>query len=66
MRVDVVLARPIESTGPASWLDPIRVKVGRDHPIVSVAVIIVVGISTDGRCQVLGMGRVAESGRPRR
>jgi putative transposase len=37
------------------WLDATYVKVRRDHHIVSVAVIIAVGVNTDGRREVLGM-----------
>ena len=37
------------------WLDATYVKARRDHHIVSVAVIIAVGVNTDGRREVLGM-----------
>ena len=37
------------------WLDATYVKVRRNHRIVSVAVIIAVGVNTDGRREVLGM-----------
>ena len=40
---------------PYVWLDATYVKVRRDHHIVSVAVIIAVGVNTDGRREVLGM-----------
>ena len=36
------------------WLDATDVKVRRDHPIVSVVVILAVGVNTDGRREVLG------------
>jgi putative transposase len=54
-RVNAFLARPIEGDWPYVWLDATYVKVRRDHHIVSVAVIIAVGVNTDGRREVLGM-----------
>ena len=54
-RVNVFLARPIEGDWPYVWLDATYVKVRRDHQIVSVAVIVAVGVNTDGRREVLGM-----------
>jgi putative transposase len=39
----------------ASWLDATYVKVRHDHRIVSVAVIVAVGVNTDGRREVLGI-----------
>jgi transposase-like protein len=38
-----------------SGLDATYVKARRDHHIVSVAVIVAVGVNTDGRREVLGM-----------
>lgn len=49
------LDRPIEGDWPYVWLDATYVKVRRNHRIVSVAVIIAVGVNTDGRREVLGM-----------
>src|ERR1700710_1577330 len=54
-RVHAFLARPIEGDWPYVWLDATYVKVRRDHQIVSVAVIVAVGVNTDGRREVLGM-----------
>ena len=54
-RVKAFLERPIEGDWPYVWLDATYVKVRRDHRIVSVAVIIAVGVNTDGRREVLGM-----------
>jgi putative transposase len=54
-RVNAFLSRPIEGEWPYVWLDATYVKVRRDHQIVSVAVIIAVGVNTDGRREVLGM-----------
>ena len=53
-RVNAFLARPIEGDWPYLWLDATYVKVRRDHHIVSVAVIVAVGVNTDGRREVLG------------
>ena len=54
-RVHAFLDRPIEGDWPYVWLDATYVKVRRDHHIVSVAVIVAVGVSADGRREVLGM-----------
>ena len=54
-RVNAFLARPIEGDWPYLWLDATYVKVRCDHHIVSVAVIVAVGVNTDGRREVLGM-----------
>jgi len=49
------LARPIEGEWPYLWLDATYAKARRDSHIVSVAVIVAVGVNTDGRREVLGM-----------
>jgi len=54
-RVQTFLDRPIEGEWPYVWLDATYVKARRDHHIVSVAVIVAVGVNTDGRREVLGM-----------
>ena len=54
-RVNAFLSRPIEGDWPYVWLDATYVKVRRDHQIVSVAVIVAVGVNTDGRREILGM-----------
>ena len=54
-RVHAFIDRPIEGDWPYVWLDATYVKVRRDHQIVSVAVIVAVGVNTDGRREVLGM-----------
>jgi len=54
-RVQTFLTRPIEGEWPYLWLDATYVKARRDHHIVSVAVIVAVGVNTDGRREVLGM-----------
>src|ERR1700710_1583323 len=64
-RVQSFLTRPIEGEWPYVWLDATYVKARRDHHIVSVAVIVAVGVNTDGRREVLGMtvGHSEEIGR---
>ena len=54
-RMQTFLNRPIEGEWPYVWLDATYVKARRDHHIVSVAVIVAVGVNTDGRREVLGM-----------
>jgi transposase-like protein len=54
-RVKAFLDRPLEGDWPYVWLDATNVKVRRNHRIVSVAVIVAVGVNTDGRREVLGM-----------
>jgi transposase-like protein len=54
-RVRTFLGRPIEGEWPYLWLDATYVKARRDSHIVSVAVIVAVGVNTDGRREVLGM-----------
>ena len=49
------LTRPIEGEWPYIWLDATYVKARRGSHIVSVAVIVAVGVNTDGRREVLGM-----------
>jgi transposase-like protein len=54
-RVNAFLERSLDGEWPYNWLDATYVKTRRGHHIVSVAVIIAVGVSTDGRREVLGM-----------
>ena len=54
-RVKAFLDRPIEGDWPYLWIDATYVKVRQTGRIVSVAVIIAVGVNTDGRREVLGM-----------
>lgn len=54
-RVDAFLNRPIEGDWPYLWIDATYVKVRENGRIVSVAVIIAVGVNSDGRREVLGM-----------
>ena len=54
-RVDAFLTRPIEGDWPYLWIDATYVKVRQNGRVVSVAVILAVGVNTDGRREVLGM-----------
>jgi putative transposase len=54
-RVKAFLDRPIEGDWPYIWMDATYIKVRRAGRIVSVAVIIAVGVNSDGRREVLGM-----------
>ena len=54
-RVGAFLGRPLEGQWPYLWIDATYVKVRQDGRIVSVAVIVAVGVNTDGRREVLGM-----------
>jgi putative transposase len=54
-RVHAFLDRPIEGDWPYVWIDATYVKVRSAGRIVSVAVIIAVGVNTDGIREILGM-----------
>ena len=54
-RVNAFLNRPIEGDWPYLWIDATYVKVRQAGRIVSVAVIIAVGVNTDGVREVLGL-----------
>lgn len=54
-KVKAFLDRPIEGEWPYLWIDATYLKVRRGGRVVSVAVIIAVGVNTDGRREVLGM-----------
>jgi putative transposase len=54
-RVKTFLDRPIEGDWRYLWIDATYVKVRQNGRIVSVAVIIAVGVNSDGRREVLGM-----------
>ena len=54
-KVKAFLERPIEGHWPYLWIDATYLKVRRGGRIVSVAVIIAVGVNTDGRREVLGL-----------
>jgi putative transposase len=54
-KVKAFLERPIEGDWPYLWIDATYLKVRRGGRIGSVAVIIAVGVNTDGRREVLGL-----------
>jgi putative transposase len=54
-RVKIFLDRPIEGDWPYLWLDATYVKVRQASRVVSVAVIVAVGVNSDGRREVLGV-----------
>jgi putative transposase len=54
-RVTAFLERPLEDDWPYLWIDATYLKVRQNGRIVSVAVIVAVGVNTDGRREVLGM-----------
>jgi transposase-like protein len=54
-RVTAFLERPIEGDWPYLWIDATYVKVRQNGRIVSVAVIVAVGVNTDGRREILGL-----------
>lgn len=54
-RVNVFLSRPIEGEWPYVWIDATYVKSRTGGRILSTAVIIAVGVNTDGRREVLGV-----------
>src|SRR5918994_132828 len=54
-RVKAFLERPVEGDWPYLWIDATYVKVRQNGRIVSVAVIVAVGVNSDGRREVLGL-----------
>src|SRR3954465_6232825 len=63
-RVNAFLARPIEGAWPYLWIDATYLKSRQASRIVSVAVIIAVGVSADGRRGVLGVATGASEAEP--
>ncbi|MFB9068379.1 IS256 family transposase [Pseudofulvimonas gallinarii] len=63
-KVNAFRERPIEGDWPYLWIDATYVKVREAGRIVSVAVIIAVGVNSDGRREVLGMGVGASEAEP--
>ena len=55
-RVNAFLDRPIEGEWPYLWLDATYLKVRDGGRIVSVAAIIAVAVTTEGRREILGLG----------
>jgi putative transposase len=63
-KVQAFLDRPIEGDWPYLWIDATYVKVRQNGRIISVAVIIAVGVNSDGRREVLGMEIGASEAEP--
>jgi transposase-like protein len=63
-KVKAFLSRPLEGDWPYVWLDATYVKVRQNGRIVSVAVIVAVGVNSDGRREVLGMKIGASEAEP--
>lgn len=63
-RVHAFLDRPIEGDWPYLWIDATYVKVRQNGRIVTVAVIVAVGVNSDGRREVLGMDIGASEAEP--
>src|SRR6478672_1217638 len=55
-RVNAFLDRPIDGEWPYLWLDATYLKVRDGGRIISVAAIIAVAVSTDGRREIVGLG----------
>src|SRR5436305_354236 len=55
-RVNAFLDRPFEGEWPYLWLDATYLKVREGGRIVSVAAIIAVAVSTEGRREIIGLG----------
>jgi putative transposase len=63
-RVNAFLSRPIEGAWPYLWIDATYLKVRDAGRIVSLAVIVAVGVNTDGRREVLGVATGASEAEP--
>jgi hypothetical protein len=63
-KVQAFLDRPIEGDWPYLWIDATYVKVRQNGRIISVAVIVAVGVNSDGRREVLGMEIGASEAEP--
>jgi putative transposase len=63
-RVNAFLARPIEGEWPYLWIDATYLKTREAGRIVSTAVILAVGVNTDGRREVLGIATGASEAEP--
>ena len=55
-RVNAFLDRPLEGEWPYLWLDATYLKVRDGGRIVSVAAIIAMAVSSDGRREIVGLG----------
>ncbi len=63
-RVNAFLSRPIEGEWPYLWIDATYLKTREAGRIVSTAVILAVGVNSDGRREVLGVATGASEAEP--
>jgi putative transposase len=63
-RVNAFLSRPIEGEWPYLWIDATYLKTREAGRIVSIAVILAVGVNSDGRREVLGIATGASEAEP--
>jgi transposase-like protein len=63
-KVTAFLNRPLEGDWPYIWIDATYVKTRENGRIVSVAVIVAVGVNSDGRREVLGMAVAPSEAEP--
>src|SRR5438046_10375607 len=63
-RVSAFLDRPIDGEWPYLWLDATYLKVRDGGRIVSVAAIIAVAVTTEGRREIIGLGLGPSEPRP--
>lgn len=63
-RVNAFLSRPLEGEWPYLWIDATYLKTREAGRIVSTAVILAVGVSSDGRREVLGIATGASEAEP--
>jgi putative transposase len=63
-RVNAFLMRPIEGEWPYLWIDATYLKTREAGRIVSTAVILAVGVNSDGRREVLGIATGASEAEP--
>jgi transposase-like protein len=63
-RVNAFLSRPIEGEWPYLWIDATYLKTREAGRIISTAVILAVGVNTDGRREVLGIATGASEAEP--
>jgi putative transposase len=63
-RVNAFLSRPIEGEWPYLWIDATYLKTREAGRIVSTAVILAIGVNTDGRREVLGIATGVSEAEP--
>jgi transposase-like protein len=63
-KVKAFLARPLGGGWPCLWIDATCLEVRRGGRIVSVAVIIAIGVNTDGRREVPGLATGTSAAAP--